>query len=323
MIKDKIIFITGGAGFIANTIISKLIESNKIIVYDNFTRDSLTSSEFYHHRNLKIINGDVLDLKKLSNSLIDVDVVIHMAAIVGINTVLKNSVQTMNVNITGTRNVLEVSKINQIKDKFINFSTSEIFGNYAYKPDEDSDAIISGSAGHARWSYAVSKLAGEHLTQAYHREFNLPSVSVRPFNIYGPGQTGEGALQKFIIKALYNNEIEIHGDGNQIRAWCYIDDFVDCICKILENDHSIGKIFNIGNPRTILTIYGLAQTICRVLNSKSIIKFVEPLSADVELRIPAIDKAKEILNFKPKIDVEEGIIKTTEWIKKNIKKFVN
>ena len=314
MIKNKKIFITGGAGFISNNIISKLIDNNEVTVFDNFSRDSLSNSDVVTNSNLKIINGDVLDFDNLVKSLVDIDVVIHMAAIVGINTVLKNSVKTIDVNIIGTKNVLQAAHINSIKNKFINFSTSEIFGNYAFKPDEKSSAV-SGTAGEARWGYAVSKLAGEHLTQAYYREYKLPTVTVRPFNVYGPGQTGEGALQTFIKKALKNEDIKIHGDGNQIRAWCYIDDFVDGILKIIDNNKSTGEIFNIGNPRTILTIYGLAQTICRVLNSKSKIIFVPALSADVELRIPSIEKARDILNFDPKVDVEEGIRYTAEWIK--------
>ena len=107
----------------------------------------------------------------------------------------------------------------------------------AYKSTEDSDTV-SGSAGEARWVYAVSKLAGEHLAHAYFKQYGFPVVTVRPFNVYGPGQTGEGALQIFIKRALKNDDIYVNGDGSQIRAWCYVDDFVDCLLMCIEDPKS-------------------------------------------------------------------------------------
>ena len=317
MIKNKKIFITGGAGFIAYNIIKKLIYYNKIIVFDNFSRDTISQSKIIKHPNILIIKDDILNLKSLKDNMVGSNIVIHCAAIAGIDTVLMNPSLTMKVNMIGTANVLEAAKINNIKGRFIDFSTSEVFGNYAYKSSEESNTTF-GNAGEARWSYAVSKISGEHLTAAYFKEFKLPTVIVRPFNIYGPGQTGEGAIQIFIKKALQNKTINVFGDGNQIRSWCYIDDFIKCILTALENRKAIGESFNIGNSRSVMTTVGLAQMICRVLNSKSLIKYKPPLSADVELRIPSVDKAYKILGFKAKVDIEEGIIKTAKWIEKNL-----
>ncbi|MCF8261083.1 MAG: NAD-dependent epimerase/dehydratase family protein [Melioribacteraceae bacterium] len=317
MIKNKTIFITGGAGFIANTIISKLIENNQIIIYDNFHRDTFSSSPYFKHKNVKVIEGDVLDFNLLVESMKGVDLVIHAAGIAGIDTVIKKPTVTMRVNMIGTANALEAARINNISDRFIDFSTSEVFGSMAFQSAED-DNTVAGSAGEARWTYAVSKLAGEHLSFAYHREFGLPTVSVRPFNVYGPGQTGEGAIQVFIKKALKNEDITIHGDGTQIRAWCYIDDFVDCLMRCLDEPKAIGESFNIGNARAITTILGLAEAVCRVLKSESKILFVPPLSADIALRIPSVIKSKKILKFKAKVDLEEGILRTADWIKNNL-----
>jgi UDP-glucose 4-epimerase len=316
MIRNKSIFISGGAGFIANMLISKLINKNRIVVYDNFHRDTLTKSGYADHKNIKIIKGDVLDYEMVLESMKGVDIVVHAAAIAGIDTVIKRPTNTMRVNMIGTANVLEAALKNDIKDRFIDFSTSEVFGNFAFKSTED-DSTVAGSAGEARWTYAVSKLASEHLSFAYYEEFGLPVVSVRPFNIYGPGQTGEGAMQIFIKRALKNQDIYIYGDGNQIRAWCYIDDFIDCLLRCIENPKAIGESFNIGNSRAVVTIYGLAQTACRILNSKSKIIFKPPLSADVELRIPWVQKAFDILGFKAKIDLDEGIRRTAKWLEKN------
>lgn len=313
---NKNIFITGGAGFIANTLIQQLVEDNIITVYDNFHRDTLTDSGYANHKNIRIIKGDVLDLELLTASMKGAEVVIHAAGIAGIDTVIKEPVITMRVNMIGTANALEAARINKVSEKFIDFSTSEIFGSMAYKSSE-KDKSVAGSAGEARWTYAVSKLAGEHLTHAYHKQYNLPTITVRPFNVYGPGQTGEGAIQIFIKRALKNEDIYINGDGNQIRAWCFVDDFVECIMKCLNGDEAIGESFNIGNARAITTILGLAETVCRVLKSESKIIFKPALSADIELRIPNVDKAFELLGFKSKVDLEEGILRTADWVKNN------
>lgn len=218
----------------------------------------------------------------------------------------------------GTANVLEAAYVCQVKDRVLDFSTSEVFGSMAFNAAED-DNTISGSAGEARWVYAVSKLAGEHLAKAYNKRHNLPTVTLRPFNVYGPGQTGEGAIQVFIKRAIKNEDIHINGDGTQIRAWCFIDDFVECLMSCIEKEVAIGESFNIGNAQTAITTLGLAQTVVRVMDSKSKIIHDPPLSADIALRIPSIKKAEEMLGFKASIGIEEGIIKTAEWLKETQK----
>lgn len=318
MLNNKKIFITGGAGFIANTLIQHYVNNNTIIVFDNFSRDTLTSSGLANHPNVTVIKGDVLDRSALVASMKGADVVVHAAGIAGIDTVIKNPVLTMNVNMIGTANVLEAAKINNITDRVIDFSTSEVFGSMAYMSTE-LDEAISGSAGEARWTYAVSKLAGEHLAHAYYNQFNLPIVTIRPFNVYGPGQTGEGAIQNFIRRALKNETITINGDGSQIRAWCYVNDFVDCLIQCIENPKAIGQSFNIGNSRAVITIYGLAQLVCRVLKSESKIVFAPKLSADIAIRIPSVDKVRNLLNFTAGIDLEEGVLNTAQWMLANDK----
>jgi UDP-glucose 4-epimerase len=317
MIKNKQIFITGGAGFIANTLIRRLVDNNKIVIFDNFHRDTFSGSDLKDNQNIQVIKGDVLDYDLVRKSMTGSDIVVHAAGIAGIDTVVKNPVLTGRVNVIGTANVLEAAKENNVKDRVIDFSTSEVFGSMAFRSSE-TDSTVAGSAGEARWTYAVSKLAGEHLAHAYYKEYKLPCVTVRPFNVYGPGQTGEGAIQIFIKKALRNEPISIEGDGNQIRAWCYVDDFVDCIMECLENPKAIGESFNIGNSRAVITILGLANTVCRTLNSSSQIQHVPPLSADIAIRIPSVDKMQDLLGIKAQVDLEEGILKTAEWLKENL-----
>lgn len=311
-IEDKTVLITGGAGFIGSTLAAQLSEANKVILFDNLARNTIQYTGLVRHSNVTLIKGSVLDFSEVARAMTGTDIVVHAAAIAGIDAVIQSPVATMEVNILGTANVLRAARDHMIKDRVVDFSTSEVFGSMAYRVTEDAQAV-AGSAGEARWVYAVSKLAGEHLAYAYFREFGLPVVTLRPFNVYGPGQTGEGALQIFIRRALKNEAITIHGDGAQIRAWCYVDDMVEGILRAIEQPQAIGESFNIGNARAVTTIFGLAETVCRVLNSRSEIVFREPLSADVELRIPETKKAEARLGFKAKVDLEEGIRRTAAW----------
>jgi UDP-glucose 4-epimerase len=311
-IRGKRIFITGGAGFIGSTLVGRIVDDNEVVIYDDFRRDALQSKPYANHKNLTIIKGDVLDLPMLKKSIKGTQIVVHCAAIAGINTVIKKPTETIRVNMIGTANVLEAAK--EVKDlhRLIDFSTSEVFGQSCFRAEENHTTHI-GAVGEARWTYAVSKLAGEHLTKAYHQEIGMPTVTLRPFNIYGPGQVGEGALKKFIQRALKNEVIQIHGDGSQIRAWCYIDDFMDGLMCAIVHPNAVGESFNIGNAKAVLTIYGLAQTVVRVLGSSSPIKFTKRDYADVELRVPSVAKAKKLIGFEAKVDLEEGIRRTADY----------
>jgi UDP-glucose 4-epimerase len=316
MVVGKKIFITGGAGFIGSTLSNRLIASNEIVLFDNLVRNTVKYTSLLDSSKIKLVEGDILDYNSVVKHMAGSNIVVHAAAVAGIDTVIKNPVRTMEVNMIGTANVLKAAQANRVDEKFLDFSTSEVFGSMAYKVNETS-STVAGSAGEARWTYAVSKLAAEHLSTAYFKQFRLPTVVIRPFNVYGPGQTGEGAIQIFIKRALKNEDIMIHGDGTQIRAWCYVDDMVDGLILALANPDVNGESFNIGNARAVTTIHGLAETVRRVLDSKSKIIYKEPLSADIELRIPETKKAFDLLGFKAKVDLEEGVLRTANWIKAN------
>ena len=196
--------------------------------------------------------------------------------------------------------------------RFVDFSTSEVFGRYAYQVTE-FDATSLGAVGEARWTYAVAKLATEHLALCYHRQYGFPSVTIRPFNIYGPRQVGEGAVHHFIVRALRNEPLQVHNDGAQIRSWCYIDDIIDATEHMLTAPEAVGHAFNIGNPRSTVTVYNLAQTIKRLAGSSSEIRCIRWDHPDVELRVPAVKKASELLGWSPRIDLEDGLLRTIDW----------
>lgn len=315
-IEGKTVVITGGAGFIGSTLAGRLAENNQIVLFDNLARNTIQHTKLSSNPNIRLMKGDIMDQAAVKRVVEGADIVVHAAAIAGIDTVIKSPVKTMEVNMIGTANVLRAAYECGVSSRVIEFSTSEVFGSMAYRVSEENQAV-AGSAGEARWVYAVSKLSGEHLAHSYFREHGLPVVTLRPFNVYGPGQTGEGAIQIFIRKALENKPITIYGDGTQIRAWCFVDDMVEALMLALENPKAIGESFNVGNARAVTTIFGLAETVCRVLGSSSEIVFKPPLSADIELRIPETRKAERVLGFKAKVDMEEGIRRTADWYRDN------
>src|SRR3954453_1977606 len=261
------VFITGGAGFIDSTLATRLADDNQITIFDNFRRDALSSTGLATHPNVTVVRGDILDLGALSEAMKGHSHVVHCAAIAGIDTVVLSPVTTMRVNMIGSANVLEAASGLTECERVVCFSTSEVFGQHAFRSHE-LDSTAMGSVGEARWTYAVSKLAEEHLAIAYHTERSLPVTVVRPFNVYGPGQVGEGALRTFIERSVQNLPIEIHGDGTQIRAWCYVDDMVRGVLLALDHPNAVGESFNIGNQRAVTTIYGLASAVVRVTGSR-------------------------------------------------------
>ena len=312
-LAGKRILVTGGAGFIGTTLARRLVDANEVVAVDNLHRDALTGTDLAEHPNLTFQQGDVLDGDLMRELADGVTHIVHCAAIAGVDTVRESPVRTMRVNLIGTYNVLEaaVSTLPTL-ERLIDFSTSEVFGTHAFRVQEGQVSTI-GSVGEARWTYAVSKLAGEHMAHAYHDELGLPTVTVHPFNVFGPGQIGGGAIRAFIEAALAGRDLTIHGDGSQIRAWCYVDDMVEATLLCLEHPGAIGNTFNVGNPRATVTIYDLAQRINRLTGAGGEIVFQPLHYADVELRIPNVEKAREVLGFDAKVDLDEGLARTIAW----------
>ncbi|MBD3781897.1 MAG: NAD-dependent epimerase/dehydratase family protein [Micrococcales bacterium] len=314
VIEGKRILITGGAGFIGSTLLGRLVDRNEIVVLDNLRRNALKSSPHANHGNITMVEGDILDIDTVRKAARGVDVVVHAAAIAGIDTVIASPVTTLRVNMLGSANVLQAASELDSCDRVVCISTSEVFGGRAFQAHENDNADI-GPVGEPRWTYAVSKLAEEHLAVAYFQEQFLPTVVLRPFNVYGPGQVGEGAMRNFLQRALADEPLLIYGDGSQIRAWCYVDDMVEGMLAALAHPNAVGESFNIGNSRAVSTTLGLAETIVRATGSRSEIHMVPRQSADIAVRIPNVSKALDMIGFEAKVGLYEGLERTAAYLR--------
>jgi nucleoside-diphosphate-sugar epimerase len=282
------VFVTGSSGFIGRALNSRL---KAVSGYD------LSEGQ------------DVTDYDSVYRAMEGCGAVVHCAAIAGIDRTLAHPTQTMRVILEGTANVYRAALAHGV-EMVLNLSTSEVFGSQAYNRAEGDPTSI-GRVGEARWGYSCAKLAMEHLGYGYYKEFGLPIVSVRPFNVFGPGQVGEGAVHTFITRALRGEPLFIYNGGTQIRSWIYIDDFIDGL-RLCLNPALGGETFNIGNPRNSLSITQLAAMIVELTGSDSEIILKEEGYADVELRQPCIKKI-EGLGFFPKTDLSDGLRKTIEF----------
>jgi UDP-glucose 4-epimerase len=311
------VLITGGGGFIGVSLAEKLAKEHTVTLLDKtFKNNTYDFSTLHDNKNVSTVEADILDVKEMKQALEGAQIIIHTAAIVGVQSVLHNTIATLETNYIGTSNVLKIAAGLPGVKRVVCFSTSEVFGAGAYGVTENSNINLP-SVQDVRWSYSISKIASEQLAMGYFREKSLPVVVVRPFNIYGPKRSGDYVVLRFILQALENQELLVYGDGTQIRAWCHIDDFCRGLLATLTNDKAVGQAFNIGSPRNTLTIYELAKMIIALCRSKSKVAF-KPLDfMDIDIRVPNVTKMKEVLGVTPEINLEQGLAGTIDWVKAN------
>lgn len=305
------IIITGGAGFIGTHLAERFAKDNQVVLVDCFRRDSLSLAPHLRSiKNVSVITADVGDPSSLQGICDGADIVLHLAAIAGVSSYYKEPLLTLKTNILGTVNLLEEGVKAKVK-QFVYFSTSEVYGSAALKVSE-SNPLTVGSVNDRRWVYSTSKIAGENFTLRYAEQYDFAASVVRPFNIYGPRQVGEGAISNFCRAAISGTPLKIYGAGTAVRAWCYVSDIVDAVESILSTKAAAGRVFNIGNPDAIETTLGLAQRIAKLAPGARI-EHEKGEHSEVKERSPVIDAAREILDFTPKVDLDEGLKRTYEW----------
>ncbi|MBI3103860.1 NAD-dependent epimerase/dehydratase family protein [Candidatus Daviesbacteria bacterium] len=316
---SKKILITGGGGFIGSFLTEKFYKDNQVTLFDNGRRNSFHFLDQTIRKQVNFVSGDIRDDEKVSKIVKGQDIVIHMAAIAGASFYETDPLLTLDVNLFGTANLLK-ALIKSKAEKIITFSTSEVYGSLAADVSEDDPTCI-GPVSEGRWSYAVSKIASDHLARAYFKKYSLPVNMIRPFNIYGPRQVGEGAVSNMLTQAIKTGKIYVSGDGAQKRAWCYISDMVEAVKLALEED-VLGECFNVGNSDAYVTILELAKKIQSLVKGSEII-FTEERKVEVLDRKPNVDKAKRVLGYSPKVTLEQGLGLTYRWWTDNILNFKN
>lgn len=309
------ILIIGGAGFIGGALASKYCGDHKIVIADacDFSRSSLRFTDLLTHPNVTLKRLDATDLDAVLSLGDDFDYIVHAAAILGIHKIVEQSILTTTTNYASCHNALQLAERQKRLQKFLTFSTSEVYGRDVETARESMDMRV-GPASEPRWNYAASKVLCEHLTNAYCRERGVPTVIVRPFNVFGENRLGSNAMSKFIAQALLNDTIVIDGNGRQLRAWCYIGDFIEGVSRALASEYR-GEFFNIGNPNNIISILELARLIVKRTGSSSRITISNSDVPDVVRRTVSVDKARELLGYTPKVTLDEGIDRVVGWMR--------
>ena len=318
----KNILVTGAAGFIGSHLSERLIEKGyKIIGLDNLSYGTLQNlSSTLGHSRFEFVRGDVRDFKLLLGLGSQVDAVIHLAAYKIPR--YGNALETLDVNVKGVENVLKVSQ--KVRCRVIFASTSDVYGKNPNLPYSESSDFYMGSPQIQRWSYAISKILGEHLCFIYSKEHDVRMTVLRYFGSYGPRQnlTWWGGPQSiFIDCALKNKAMPIHGDGLQTRSFTYIEDTIEGTLRALEREEAIGKVINIGNIDEMM-ILELGKKVWKLVRGSEapLIEFIPYRQfpgryEDVRRRLPDVHLAKEVLGFIPRTSIDEGLIPTIAWQK--------
>ena len=309
------ILVTGGAGFIGSHLVDRLLQDGHFVaVLDNFatgqSRNLKTHSE---NPNFKFVEGSVLDQKLLTVVVQEIDYIFHLAAAVGVFTIVNEPLSSLVTNIRGTENVLEVASARNIP-VFLS-SSSEVYGKNISDSLSESDDRILGSPTMLRWSYSEAKAIDESLAFAYWTEKKLPTRIVRFFNTVGPRQVGSYGMvvPRFVASALKNEPITIYGTGDQTRCFGHVSDVIDAVIAVAFSDKTIGQVLNIGNNKEI-SMNDLAQTIIEKTNSSSKIRHIPYAEAygdgfeDMERRVPNLDLIYSLTGWKPKKSLNDIIV---------------
>ena len=306
------VFITGGAGFIGSHLADHYVAAgHEVTVLDNFSTGSKSNIAHLEGK-ITTVDGDIRNIELIESLTKDSDLVLHMAAALGVNTILESPLESMSTNITGSEVVLNAAA--KFNKRIIIASTSEIYGKNPKQPLSETDDRVVGAPQKIRWTYSDAKAIEEAMAFALYKAHNLKVTTVRLFNTVGPRQTGRYGMvvPRFVQAALNNQPITIFGDGTQSRVFCHVEDAVRAIALIAATDLTIGDVFNVGGTGEV-SIKQLADEVIRITESTSEITYTQYSDAypagfeDIQRRVPDITKIKSAINWQPAKDLESII----------------
>ena len=306
------VLITGGAGFIGSHLADALIaRGDHVVALDNFSTGS-TANIKHITKNFEIIDGDIRNSDLVDEIVKSVDLILHMAAAVGVNLILESPLESISTNIIGSENVFKSAA--RHKKRILIASTSEIYGKGVSQPLVETDDRVIGSPQKLRWSYSDAKAIDEAIAVALHQTENLQVTTARLFNTVGPRQSSRYGMvvPRFIKAALANDPVPVFGDGSQTRVFCHVFDVVDAILKLVEEENSVNEVFNVGGVGEI-SMNSLASKVITELHSESAIKLIPYEQAypigfeDMQRRVPNIEKIKKVIGWEPSRDLSQII----------------
>ena len=306
------VFITGGAGFIGSHLADHYVAAgDQVTILDNFSTGSKTNIAHLEGK-VTTVDGDIRNIELIESLTKDADLVLHMAAALGVNTILESPLESMSTNITGSEVVLNAAA--KFNKRIIIASTSEIYGKNPKQPLNETDDRVVGAPQKIRWTYSDAKAIEEAMAFALHQEKTLPVTTVRLFNTVGPRQTGRYGMvvPRFVHAAIKNEPITIYGDGIQSRVFCHVADAVQAIATMAATDSTIGDVYNVGGTGEV-TIKQLADQVLAVTGSQSQITYTPYSEAyqegfeDIQRRVPDISKVKSAINWAPTKDLKQII----------------
>jgi UDP-glucose 4-epimerase len=306
------VLVTGGAGFIGSHLADALIaRGDNVAALDNFSTGS-TANIKHITKNFEIIDGDIRNVDLINDTIKEVDVVFHMAAALGVNTILESPLESISTNIAGSEVVLNAAANH--KKRILIASTSEIYGKNPKQPLNETDDRVVGSPQKIRWSYSDAKAIEEAMAFSLNQEKGLKVTTARLFNTVGPRQSAHYGMvvPRFVRSALKNEPINVYGDGTQSRVFCHVHDAIEALLALIGTEKTINEVYNVGGTGEV-TINELADHVIKETKSSSSIEYIAyekayaPGFEDMQRRVPDISKIKQDLNWAPKKNLSQII----------------
>jgi len=312
--------ITGGAGFIGSHLAERLLDrGDHVVLLDNLSTGSVDNVRHLKSAERMQYHLDNIENRQLVAELVDdADIIVHLAAAVGVKLIVESPVRTIETNVNGTQLILEAAC--KKRKLVVTASTSEVYGKNINVPFHEDADLVLGPTTKGRWSYAASKALDEFLALSYWKEKKLPVIVVRFFNTVGPRQTGRYGmvLPNFVKSALDNRPISVYGNGKQSRCFCDVQDTVEAVIRLMDTGKSIGEVVNVGNTEEI-TIEDLAVRVKQRTGSSSLIEYIpydqayEPGFEDMMRRVPAVEKLEALTGFRPRTSLNEIIDRVSAY----------